>query len=581
MNVLTDLLAKIYKRPEENKKFKVEKESLSVIIVVLFAILIRLILMHFRANFLEYDEAYYIILAKNLSIGKGYILNGLPHVNNFPLFPIMIGLFSFVISDLIWSSRIITAIAGGTVLIPIYYLIKGISQKKVAITVILFMSVMPCLISFANFSTKYIDRIYFGAEHLFMLLLYLAIYFAWLSYKKDRVIFYIATGLFLGLAYLARFEAILYFMAILLFLILNRIIFQKLSSLRKMIAGLLGIIISFIIIVAPLFIYLYKTTGHFTISGKAEVSSHLRDGVYAVLKYNDWSKFCQTLYDLDESDERMKSILWGVEKENIVTNNRENMFSSLLKESLSLTPFNLCFFLTDSLKVILPLFLWPFFIIGVYSVIRDFSKWQDELFILSVTFLPTLAIAFLSFPLPKYCLILVPLFSYYIARSVFFLCENINGKGKRRIFNIIIISELFMFLMTLTFKDISILILKNARPLSFHVAELNNKMALELKQRIPTGATIMSTHPSLALFSGGDWRVLPIAPFDKIIHYALFKKIDYIVFSRLGGYKPPSVRIFFAENNRYNFFILHLSGTHKSFDDYQKEYEGHDYIIFK
>src|SRR5690606_3272366 len=60
-----------------------------------------------------------------------------------------------------------------------------------------------------------------------------------------------------------------------------------------------------------------------------------------------------------------------------------------------------------------------------------------------------------------------------------------------------------------------------------------------IRRETPMDATVLSFHPALALFADRDWRVLPMAPMDRIVRYARTQPSPVLV---LSVFYPPRVR---------------------------------------
>jgi hypothetical protein len=78
----------------------------------------------------------------------------------------------------------------------------------------------------------------------------------------------------------------------------------------------------------------------------------------------------------------------------------------------------------------------------------------------------------------------------------------------------------------------------------------------------------MSWDPSVALYAGRDWRVLPYGTFPEIARYAAAIGCEYVVLSRF--YPAPEI----MEQVRANFLVLHLPATEAAANRWNVELTG-------
>ena len=72
--------------------------------VTLAAVLLRLVLLLGRGDYLAFDEGWYLLLGRSLWMGQGYELIGTPHVTLSPLFPALAGAVGRAIGDWVWGA---------------------------------------------------------------------------------------------------------------------------------------------------------------------------------------------------------------------------------------------------------------------------------------------------------------------------------------------------------------------------------------------------------------------------------------------------------------------------------------------
>ena len=97
---------------------------------VALALLIRLVLLFLRGDYLVFDEGYYLLLARSLRAGDGFALNGLPHVALSPLQPLVVAGLSLTGLPDVWASRLLAALCGALLVVPLAALAeRGIGER--------------------------------------------------------------------------------------------------------------------------------------------------------------------------------------------------------------------------------------------------------------------------------------------------------------------------------------------------------------------------------------------------------------------------------------------------------------------
>src|SRR5215212_8635078 len=91
----------------------------SLVFLVSGALFLRLALLWLRGDYIVFDEGYYLLLARSLRAGQGFTLNGLPHVALSPLQPLVVAGLSFLGIPDLWASRLLAALCGAALVIPV------------------------------------------------------------------------------------------------------------------------------------------------------------------------------------------------------------------------------------------------------------------------------------------------------------------------------------------------------------------------------------------------------------------------------------------------------------------------------
>ncbi len=498
--------------------FKQDKHILIFIILFLFAFIFKFILLAQRTKyFIDPDEGYYLILARNLVESKGYALNGLPNIIFPPFLPLLIGLFFFVFKDFIFSLNLITALSG----VIIGFIVYEISKKKLSLPGKLGVAILALFIyqlnAFIPLSSRYIKVLYRGSDILNVLLIITSLYFIIKLVEENQNKFSILSGLFLSLAYLTRPEAFILYILLIFILIIFKFFSLGGLSYQKIIS----FVFTFMILASPYILYLQQTTGQWMISGKITAAQKYRNTLLKVIENEDWSSFFSIHYSLNNELLEIDDVYFGFYKETKTENNK--LFDIKLKtiwENLGL------YFIIP--KTIFPLYLLPFFLLGLWKAILDLKKKKNSYDVILLILFPySLLIEVLSYPIPRHHLFLLPVFIYYSVQGIIFLSSKFSRKNlitKRKMESFILVLIIGLIINTYI-KNIPKSLFLNPR---FERAkEVEVRISQILKEK--KAEVIMSTHPEFAVRAQSDWQVLPIGSLQDIVCFALKKEVDFII----------------------------------------------------
>ncbi len=195
-----------------------------------------------------------------------------------------------------------------------------------------------------------------------------------------------------------------------------------------------------------------------------------------------------------------------------------------------------------ALGMLLP---WPLWLVLVPGLVAGRRR-RAELWVTGGLLATSLAIATMVAVDPRTQLFIVPILAYYVARGVRVvgvLADRRTRDGTPAP------HELRRGFVRSIVAVVAILVLLgiNARRLylslsvgSPHhvVAEQNHQVARALAARLPPDAAIMSWHPAIAVQARRDWRVLPFAPFPRIVRYANAIGCETVVLSAYYPARP-------------------------------------------
>jgi len=178
-----------------------------------------------------------------------------------PLFPIFTAGASYIFRDIELSGRMVSCLFGSLTVFPLFFLIKNIFDRKIALITVLFFIVHPYL---SQASGEVLT------EALYYFLITSIASLSWIAIQKKRKALFLVVGLLSSLAFLTRFEGFA-----LIFLVLAWIWLIKLPEIRtgirwKFISSFLCLI-TFIVASLPYFFFVHQETGRWQICSRQEL----------------------------------------------------------------------------------------------------------------------------------------------------------------------------------------------------------------------------------------------------------------------------------------------------------------------
>lgn len=526
------------------KSFCSNHKVLVLIILSALALCFKIALLQGRSLYIDPDEGYYLLLARNILNGNGYTFNGLPNIAFPPLLPMLISFFFLFIKNLQLSLNIITTVSGVLLGIITYSIARKKFNSFFAILCTLLVLFISQLNSFLPIMVPYSDNLYRGSDILNCFLIMTSLYFIILLLEKEKYIFSILAGLFLSLAYLTRpegFALVLIVYACFLLLKITSII----SLSYKKITTILFI---FLLFSSPYFIYLKNTTGSWNISGKPYAShrKYLQD----VIQRNDWRAFQKAHYSLNTTTMEMNDSYWGYHR-HIVTKKGTSILSIINNaiENFKHSPV--------IQKVLFPFYLWIFFIPGFINAILKIVKKKSHIdMILLMLFPYSLLIITLIYPIPRHHLFLVPVLCIYSIEGITLILKYFGGYLKKKnISQKKIYSTISIILILLLGNDnlknsfrniLSNPSFKDSQLIKTHISQYLQENQAQ---------TIMSHDATIAVIAFSDWQVLPNDHLTNIFKFGENKNVDYIVIreKKLPSYKIIDLKDSYIPENQNEF----------------------------
>jgi len=476
------------------------------------------------------DEAYYIMLAKNLVEGKGYTYYaGLPELHFPPLFPLVLAVLHAVVPSWEIVTRVAYVLFGTILPLPIYLLGRDMYGFRIGMLAGLLAAVMPAFTSSILFDESL-------CEPLYLVCLFSGIHQVFRAWQRARCVHYGVAGCFFSLAYLTRPEGFLYVLVALAFMscVEWRRRHTPVSVRLGRLAGLLG---AFLAIASPYLVYLRLNTGEWALTTKSTTSYTTTRG----LVYHDRVTF---LHDTDGLD----------------ANGEMRFFAQHRNESLAgllLGPYRVRVLpdIATNLRTAYHLLIKPYFfgrylailaILGFVGTPWTRKRFAREAFNIAITI--TLCPVFLYFISDRLLYgILLPLTLWaacgidrvfiWIEQSEFpwRLGSEYARWGMKAIFCVALFGVLSRAGYTYFFHK------SGERAHVWPTVEW-------VKNNLPPEAVLMSNSAEVALHSGRGWIPLPVASTRDVIDFGLKRKATHLCLQAcFSDGRPDQKRELFTE----------------------------------
>jgi hypothetical protein len=237
-----------------NKKGLSRRERAVVACCTSLALLTRLAVLPLRP-ILSPDGVYYATLGKRLA--EGNLKEGLSTFWS-PLYPSLVGLSSLIFRDAQAGGKLVSVLAGGLLVVPVYLLARLLYGEDAAATAAFLVAVNPTLI---QYSTRLLT------ESTYTLLLAVAVLKGLTALTGGGVAAFFSTGTALGVCYLIRPEAAGYAGLMLAPALCARPSSDSPAT-PEALRNAFGLVTGFCLLSLPYILFLRRATGRWTISEK-------------------------------------------------------------------------------------------------------------------------------------------------------------------------------------------------------------------------------------------------------------------------------------------------------------------------
>ncbi len=509
---------------------------LALAVVVGFAV--RGLLLWLRGDFLDYDEAMYLLLARSLSEGDGFTLNGMPHSALGPFVPAATATFAGLLGlDLLVAQRLLAALSGALVLVPIWYLLRAHEDERVAWIAVILLLAWPALIDVApRYDSMWLDM-YAGTEPTYLFFLFTSLAIGEAALRRHgwpALGLAVLAGATLAVAYMTRAETVVFGG---LYALIRALQLVRQPGGRRRLVAAGAAALGFLIVSAPQLLHLRRATGVWTISGQPAVMQPAAETLQALFREKQYRlQFGHTWYRLDGGHTYLTNPYWGT-PEGVSREEQKRQYAAVAaaEAPLSRAPparvwnrlVNYAYMLLSLCGV---LFL-PFALIGIVRARRR----GLPTFALA-GFAASLATSVYLAVLPRFFLYLVPVFALWAAYGII----TISGYlGRFRTVPAGIVAAALVAVSVVSVGSVGVG--GPARVLA-SVGGEDRAVAEELGDALPAGDPVMHWHPKFAYWGGWEWRTMPLAVLEDIAHYTSTIGVRYILLAR-GGYTPVKAEV--------------------------------------
>jgi 4-amino-4-deoxy-L-arabinose transferase-like glycosyltransferase len=504
----------------------------------------------FRARgAIDFDETYCYILGRNLVTGNHYLLNGLPHIATPPLYPLLVGLSSFITRDVSVATSLVSVLAGALLPVPVYLLGKEIHGRLAGVLAAAATAVWPALFFVAAVNTTYAQRMYLGAEPLYVLLVVSGSLCAWRLARRGGYANALLAGAFFGLASLTRPEGPVVFAFVFFWLLVDAAACSNLWRARK----LLQLALVFLVMTAitsPFRVYVHHVTGEWSLGTSLDSSARAEDTLWKWTQRGPDMNLLKEHYALDADNAAMRDLFWGVPAQHRGEGAQLPDVGPEVSQGLSRvkaepepasdagTQRAAAFFKVfySGPLALVPWYAWLLVAAGLVMPPWDATRARWWAFCLSNA-LPMALVAVSFYVVPRYELPLIALFAIAAGKGL----AAVTGLFERAAASLFGARGRVAGLLGLVPAAIVFAGMASAGARMNEIGDRHPgidaalagqsedaKTARWLATYLPPHSTLMCHKPWLAVWSGLQWRVTPLADASHLVQYAEKRHIDFM-----------------------------------------------------
>ncbi len=489
---------------------KIKRESLILILIFLLGTLIRIYL-SWNETFIGSDAVIYTRLGKNLIESGKYLFGENFNLGIYfpPGYPIFVGLINLFFNDLFLSGKMVSLFFGLISIFLFYLTGKELNNRESGLFAAFAYAIYPTGIIVTTLKAQ--------SEGTFFFFLFLSIYLFILSKRRNSFFIYASLGLSIGTAYLTRPEGLLLLLLPFLTFIDNNPLKNKRYLFKVCVTFM-----TFILIISPYLLFLQRSTGEFTISGKQNMGMSIEREVNIKSK----KELDKTIFSLNEEKTQLrffntKTSIFSYISKNLLKNPSKfiKYFLNNVKDEIEILrrwlipiilPLFFSFFRRDLFerKNILLFILFPFLFGGLYSLFPIEERFAGSMVLSLILFS---SVGFVNSQLAFSNI----LDFYKIKRNKIIIFSERHIKHV-----IIIMLILSSFLYYAVFRPKSEIPAEHVKAGYF----LKNNISSEYEK-----LNIMSRAPWISFYSDSRFTYLPYANYSDVINFAKLYHVDYVV----------------------------------------------------
>jgi hypothetical protein len=506
--------------------------------VVAAALVVRGLFFWLRGEYLDWDEAMYLLIARSFLEGGGPQLNGLPHTALGPFVPLAsaaVARFSGL--ELLVAQRAISVLAGATLIIPVWYLLQRNAGDRVAWTATSLLVAWPALIDVAPKLGPMWLHMYAGTEPTYLFFLFAALACGeWALERRGwsaSILAWVA-GSLMACAYLARAEAVVFAG---LYVVVRGVRWVRArGDVRGLTVPSLAVL-AFLVTAGPHLYYLRRAGGEWMLSGQTATMKPMAETLQDVFRSDAYIlNMVRAWWRLDPSHRYLQNPYWGT-PEGISRAEQSRRFARL---AAAATPVqrewwgrlgNRLLNYGYALWTLCGILFLPFVIVGIVAARRR----APPTFAVA-GFGASLVISLYLAALPRFFLYLVPAMALWAAYGILAVADRLP-RFRELTTRCLVGALVLASLIVVGRRSMGEL----AQSL-FIVADEDRWAGEALSEALPDADRVIHWHPRFAYWAGWEWRTMPYASLDDIAHYAVSQDAKYVLLAR-GGFSPVSAEV--------------------------------------
>ncbi len=503
--------------------------------IIAAALLVRGLLFWLRGEYLDWDEAMYLLVARSFLEGGEPTLNGLPHTALGPFVPLASAAVSRILGlELLVVQRLLSALAGAFLILPVWYLLRDNAGQRVAWTAVPLLVAWPALIDVAPKLGPMWQHMYAGTEPTYLFFLFAALACGEAALKRrgwSTLVLAVVAGSLMACAFMTRAEAVAFAG---LYFIFRGVLWARARGDGRGLTVPVLAALAFLVTAGPHLLFLRQASGEWMLSGQPATMKPMAETLQDVFRDDAYlANFVRAWYRLDAGHRHFQNPYWGT-PEGVSREVQKSQFAQLAATE---TPVergwwgrvgNRLLNYAYALWTLCGLLFLPFVVVGIVMA----RKRELPTFALA-GFGASLVVSLYLVALPRFFLYLVPVLALWAADGILAVADRVP-RFKELTTRFLVGALVLASLVVVGRRSMGEL----AQNLSV-VADEDRWAGEALSAALPDAERVIHWHPRFAYWAGWAWRTMPYATLDDIAHYAVIQDAEYVLLAR-GGFSPLS-----------------------------------------